>query len=169
MMEDDDYLQYQEITGELPDESVVIDDYSGEESDVETTPSSAEVVDETTPTVDETIVIVDETAGDDDTVIDAKSKVSKKKKKKTSKQDKKKKKKTRINVSEESELSEHGEQVIDLGDSVMLSKEVAKPRQSGIMFYLRSDLGRALCLFIATIVIAILTTRMQRQMEAEGI
>lgn len=169
MVEDDDYLQYQEITGELPDESVVIDDYSGEESDVETTPSSAEVVDETTPTVDETIVIVDETAGDDDTVIDAKSKVSKKKKKKTSKQDKKKKKKTRINVSEESELSEHGEQVIDLGDSVMLSKEVAKPRQSGIMFYLRSDLGRALCLFIATIVIAILTTRMQRQMEAEGI
>ena len=92
------------------------------------------------------------------------------KKKKASKQGKKKKKKKmRINVSEESKLSEHGEQVIDLGDSVMLSKEVAEPRQSGIMFYLRSDLGRALCLFIATIALAILTTRMQRQMEAEGI
>ena len=170
MVEDDDYLQYQEITEELPDESVVIGDYSDEESDTEATPNSAELVDEPVPiVVDETIAIVDETEEDDDTVIDAKSKVSKKKKKKASKQGKKKKKKTRINVSEESKLSEHGEQVIDLGDSVMLSKEVAEPRQSGIMFYLRSDLGRALCLFIATIALAILTTRMQRQMEAEGI
>ena len=170
MVEDDDYLQYQEITEELPDESVVIGDYSDEESDMEATPNSVELVDETVPiVVDETIVIVDETEEDDDTVIDAKSKVSKKKKKKASKQGKKKKKKTRTNVSEESKLSEHGEQVVDFGDSVMLSKEVAEPRQSGIMFYLRSDLGRALCLFIATIALAILTTRMQRQMEAEGI
>lgn len=168
MVEDDDYLQYQEITEELPDESVVIGDYSDEESDMETTPNSAELVDETVPIVDETIV--DETEEDDDTFLDAKSKVSKKKKKKASKQGKKKKRKTRINVSEESKLSEHhGEQVIDFGDSVMLTKEVAETRQSGIMFYLRSDLGRALCLFIATIALAILTTRMQRQMEAEGI
>lgn len=98
-----------------------------------------------------------------------KSKQSKKKKRKSSK--KGKRVKARINYSpEESEMSDEGE--IDLGDSVMLTRsqdEVAEKQETGIWFYLKSDLGRALCLFISTILLAMLTQRMQRQMEAEGI
>ena len=62
---------------------------------------------------------------------------------------------------------------VDLGDTVMLERtgddEVAQRSQSGIWFYLRSDLARALTLFVVTIALAIITTRLQRQMEAEGI
>mmetsp|Transcript_27337 Transcript_27337/g.58514 ORF Transcript_27337/g.58514 Transcript_27337/m.58514 type:complete len:373 (-) Transcript_27337:50-1168(-) len=93
-----------------------------------------------------------------------------KKKRKMSKKGKNKKKK-RIILSEDGELSDGGQEV-DLGASVMLTRaqdELTQLPQSGIMFYLRSDLGRALCLFVATISVAVLTTRMQRQMEAEGI
>ncbi|KAL7527500.1 hypothetical protein ACHAWF_002202 [Thalassiosira exigua] len=57
------------------------------------------------------------------------------------------------------------------GKSVVLTyteNEIDHPSQKGILFYLKSDLGRALCLFLATLIIAILTKRLERQMEAEG-
>ena len=85
---------------------------------------------------------------------------------------KKKKVKARIDLAVESDMADGGQ--VDIGESLLLTRtrgndeEVAQPRQSGIWYYLRSDLGRALCLFIATIIVAILTKRLERQMEAEG-
>ncbi|KAL7433942.1 hypothetical protein ACHAXH_003714 [Discostella pseudostelligera] len=85
---------------------------------------------------------------------------------------KKKKVKARIDLAVESDMADGGQ--VDIGESLLLTRtrgndeEVAQPHQSGIWYYLRSDLGRALCLFIATIIVAILTKRLERQMEAEG-
>lgn len=172
MVEDDDYLDYEEMT-ELPNESVTIGDY---ESDAEATGSN-----NTPQTVEEQpITTVVESIADHDKIVsgdkqDIKPKSAKKKKKKASKQGKEKKKeKKRITVSEEeSEPSDTDQQEVDVGDSVMLTRveegEVAESQQKGIWYYLRSDLGRALTLFIATVLIAVLTQRMQKQMEEEGI
>ena len=178
MVEDDDYLPYDEIT-ELPNESVVFGDYSdeSEESDIETTMSSdmgtatpPEVVDNEIISDDESEIIED----DDEEIIEneiiqeVKSKTSKKGKKKSSKQGKEKKK-TRITESEDEEGSSDGKEVAIGGDSVLLTQtedEVAQPRQSGLLYYLRSDLMRALCLFAATVALAIITKRMERQLLA---
>lgn len=172
MVEDDDYLDYEEMT-ELPNESVTIGDY---ESDAEATGSN-----NTPQTVEEQpITTVVESIADHDKIVsgdkqDIKPKSAKKKKKKASKQGKEKKKeKKRITVSEEeSEPSDTDQQEVDVGDSVLLTRveegEVAESQQKGIWYYLRSDLGRALTLFIATVLIAVLTQRMQKQMEEEGI
>jgi len=78
--------------------------------------------------------------------------------------------KARAKLAEE-DNSPDGRQVV-MEESILLTRtedEVMQPLQSGIFFYLRSDLGRALVLFVATVVIAIMTQRVQRQMEAEGI
>ncbi len=95
----------------------------------------------------------------------SKSKVSKKKKKKA---------KSRIDSSVQSDITDAGRGDV-IGESVLQThtresdEDIAQTRQSGVWYYLRSDLGRALCLFIATIIVAILTKRLERQMEAEGI
>jgi len=71
---------------------------------------------------------------------------------------KKKRKKAKEQVPEEGQ--------VDVGETVMLTR-IQDESQSGIWFYLRSDLGRALCLFVATVLLSILTQRLQRQMEVE--
>jgi hypothetical protein len=93
-----------------------------------------------------------------------KNKVNKKKKKKV---------KSRIGLSVESDTDGGRGDII--GGSVLQTRtcesdeDIALTRKSGVWYYLRSDLGRALCLFIATIIVAILTKRLERQMETEGI
>ena len=179
MVEDDDYLPYDEIT-ELPNESVVFGDYSDEseeeESDIDTTISiDAEAAtpevddDKITEVVDEEIISDDiEEIIEDEIIQEVKSKTSKKGKKKFSKQGKEKKK-IRITESEDEEDLSDGKEVAVGGDSVMLTQtedEVAEPRQSGLLYYLRSDLARALCLFAATVALAIITKRMERQLLA---
>lgn len=199
MVEDDDYLPYDEIT-ELPNESVVIGDYSEEseeeESGIDTTISidaeaatppdvvdDVEIIsdddeDEIISDDDEEIIedkMIEEVVKDDDEEIieneiiqEVKSKTSKKGKKKSSKQGKEKKK-IRITESEDEEDLSDGKEVAVGGDSVMLTQtedEVAQPRQSGLLYYLRSDLGRAICLFAATVALAIITKRMERQLLA---
>jgi len=97
-----------------------------------------------------------------DVIEDIMPKASKKKRKLSKTSKSKAKKKNR--QSEESELS-------GLGRSATLAfteDELVQPPQSGILFYLRSDLGRALCLFLSTVLLALLTQRLQRQLEAEG-
>jgi hypothetical protein len=113
----------------------------------------------------------------DSMVDDFKSSSTRGKKPKASKKNskaKKKKVKSRIDSAVESDTSDGGR--IEVGESVLITRstrdsdeEVAQTRQSGIWYYLRSDLGRALCLFIATIIVAILTKRLERQMAAEGV
>jgi len=176
MVEDDDYLPYDEIT-ELPNESVVIGDYSeeSEELDIESTMSSdmgaatPEVDDDKiTEVVDEEIILEDdeEEIIQDEIIQEVKSKTSKKGK--SSKQGKENKK-IRITESDDEEDLSDGKEVAVGGDSVMLTQtedEVAQPRQSGLLYYLRSDLGRAICLFAATVALAIITKRMERQLLA---
>ena len=196
MVEDDDYLPYDEIT-ELPNESVVIGDHSeeSEESDIETTMSSGTGVAIPPDVVDDVEIISDddedeiiednddeiisdnneETAEDDEGEIiedeiiqEVKSKTSKKGKKKSSKQGKENKKIIITESEDEGDLSD-GKEVAVGGDSVLLTQtedEVAQPRQSGLLYYLRSDLMRALCLFAATVALAIITKRMERQLLA---
>merc|ERR1712216_622180 len=82
----------------------------------------------------------------------------------------KKTRKTRINSMNECNLRDESRGYS--GESIMPMRtqdEVIELPQSGIWFYLRSDLGRALLLLVATIALSILTQRVQRQMEAEGI
>jgi hypothetical protein len=55
------------------------------------------------------------------------------------------------------------------GDMESSDDDVAPSLQSGIWVFVRSDLGRALGLFIATVLLAIITTRLQRQMELEAV
>jgi len=50
--------------------------------------------------------------------------------------------------------------------TTLLDGEQIKQRK-GVMFYLRSDVGRALTLFIATVILALLTKHMERQMNEE--
>ncbi|KAL3826502.1 hypothetical protein ACHAXA_004339 [Cyclostephanos tholiformis] len=81
---------------------------------------------------------------------------------------KEKKDKERTIFYEDMESSGVGDHVVD-GDSITLTRmkidDVALTKQSGIFVFIRSDLGRALGLFIATVLLAIITTRLQRQME----
>ena len=112
------------------------------------------------------------------TTISAESKVNggieaktSKRKTKASKKGKKRVKEIR-NFCEDMESSDVGGHV-DFGDAIMLSRmktdDVAPSLQSGILDFVRSDLGRALGLFIATVSLAIITTRLQRQMEKEAV
>jgi len=157
-VDDEDDLQQSE--SDLPDDPDELSDNSVEsDSEVKDARGDISAHDST----------IDSSENADCEVIE-KAKSSKKKKRKSSKKGKKKGKK-RKHLSEESGLWDEGED-IDLGGSVTVScdqNELTQPRESGILFYLRSDLGRALGLFVATIALAILTQRMQSQMEAEGI
>ena len=171
MVEDDDYLPYDEIT-ELPNEPVVFGDYSEEseeeESDIETIIFDTDA--DTPPDVDDDEIIEDdkEEIIQDEIIQEVKSKTSKKGKKNSSKQGKENKK-IRITESEDEEGSSDGTEIAVGGDSVMLTQtedEVAQPQQSGLLYYLRSDLMRALCLFAATVALAIITKRMERQLLA---
>ena len=112
------------------------------------------------------------------TTISAESKVNggieaktSKRKTKASKKGKKRVKEIR-NFCEDMESSDVGGHV-DFGDAIMLSRmktdDVAPSLQSGILDFVRSDLGKALGLFIATVLLAIITTRLQRQMEKEAV
>lgn len=47
------------------------------------------------------------------------------------------------------------------------SGQIGAEQRKGVMFYLRSDVGRALTLFIATVILALLTKRMERQMSEQ--
>lgn len=136
------------------------------------------IVSDSTPESDDAATDAGEVPGtrivDSTTIMSAKSKVKGriKQKKLKSKMGKKKVKEMR-NVYEDMESSDDWDHV-DLGDSIMLTRtktdDVAPSLQSGIWVFLRSDLGRALGLFIATVLLAIITTRLQRQMEeAEAI
>jgi hypothetical protein len=79
--------------------------------------------------------------------------------------------KKRIIFYEDTESSGVGDHV-SFSDSVTLTRmeidDVALSKQSGILAFIRSDLGRALGLFIATVLLAIITTRLQREMEESG-
>lgn len=171
-VEDDEDLQHDE-SEELPVEPNEISDDAAE-SDSETIDSDAAHV----SSIDESTIDLDEAADDDDVIPEIKPKKASKKKKKSSKKGKKNKKKVknRIKVPEESsELSDDGSQEIDImgEESVMLTRtthddELTEVPLTGIWSYLRSDLGRALGLFIATMLLALITQRMQRQMEADG-
>jgi hypothetical protein len=94
-----------------------------------------------------------------------------KRKTKASKKGKKRVKEIR-NFYEDMESSDVGGHD-DFGDAIMLSHkktdDVAPSLQSGIWVFVRSDLGKALGLFIATVLLAIITTRLQRQMELEAV
>ena len=106
------------------------------------------------------------------TTISAESKVNGGIKAKSLKRKTKAKKKGKRNFYEDMESSDVGGHV-DFGDAIMLSHkktdDVAPSLQSGIWVFVRSDLGRALGLFIATVLLAIITTRLQRQMELEAV
>lgn len=84
----------------------------------------------------------------------------------------KKRRKERVDLTVESKISKRG-RVDNVGESVVVTRtrdsddKVTQTFQSGIWNSLRSDLGRALCLFLATIIVAILTKRLERQMEAD--
>ena len=172
-MNDDDEINQQDI--ELEDEKdaeeevdeVLNDDQIDVHNEMDLSGDNAESVDFNEDSI-ETI---------DSMVDDFKSSSTRGKKPKASKKNskaKKKKVKSRIDSAVESDTSDGGR--IEVGESVLITRstrdsdeEVAQTRQSGIWYYLRSDLGRALCLFIATIIVAILTKRLERQMAAEGI
>eukprot|EP00584_Thalassiosira_punctigera_P027116 CAMPEP_0172579374 /NCGR_PEP_ID=MMETSP1067-20121228/139215_1 /TAXON_ID=265564 ORGANISM="Thalassiosira punctigera, Strain Tpunct2005C2" /NCGR_SAMPLE_ID=MMETSP1067 /ASSEMBLY_ACC=CAM_ASM_000444 /LENGTH=432 /DNA_ID=CAMNT_0013372093 /DNA_START=115 /DNA_END=1413 /DNA_ORIENTATION=+ len=82
----------------------------------------------------------------------------------------KKARKAIIHLSHESDLSDECQ--LEMGKSIVLTstqEETAQQHHSGIMFYLKSDLARALVLFVATIMVTIFLQRLQHQMEAEGI
>jgi hypothetical protein len=107
------------------------------------------------------------------TTISAESKVNGGIKAKSLKRKTKASKKGKRNFYEDMESSDVGGHV-DFGDAIMLSHnkktdDVAPSLQSGIWVFVRSDLGRALGLFIATVLLAIITTRLQRQMELEAV
>jgi len=106
------------------------------------------------------------------TTISAESKVNGGIKAKSLKRKTKASKKGKRNFHEDMESSDVGGHV-DFGDAIMLSHkktdDVAPSLQSGIWAFVRSDLGRALGLFIATVLLAIITTRLQRQMELEAV
>jgi hypothetical protein len=173
VMNDDDEINQQDI--ELEDEKdaeeevdeVLNDDQIDVHNEMDLSGDNAESVDFNEDSI-ETI---------DSMVDDFKSSSTRGKKPKASKKKskaKKKKVKSRIDSAVESDTSDGGR--IEVGESVLITRstrdsdeEVAQTRQSGIWYYLRSDLGRALCLFIATIIVAILTKRLERQMAAEGI
>ena len=53
----------------------------------------------------------------------------------------------------------------DLGQTITLPPPI-KEKPGSAWFYLRSDLGRALCLFVATTLLAIMTQRLQQQATA---
>ncbi|KAL3792269.1 hypothetical protein ACHAW5_001095 [Stephanodiscus triporus] len=135
-------------------------------------------VSDSAPESDDAVTDAGEVSGtrivDSTTNMIAKSKVKGriKQKKMKSKMGKKKVKEMR-NFYEDMESSGDWGRV-DFGDSMILTRtktdDVAPSLQSGIWVFLRSDLGRALGLFIATVLLAIITTRLQRQMEeAEAI
>lgn len=102
---------------------------------------------------------------DDSPEIQTKQKVKPKASKKKKKGSKQGKKKVRTNRDLSDQVEFSGGIQEDVSLTISLDDDV-QSRQSGVWFYLRSDLGRALCLFIATVAIAILTQRLQRQMEA---
>ncbi len=91
-----------------------------------------------------------------------------KRKAKASKKGKNDKKRTIFYEDMESGVVDH----VGFGDSITLTRmkidDVAPSKHSGILVFIRSDLGRALGLFIATVLLAIITTRLQREMEESG-
>jgi hypothetical protein len=89
-----------------------------------------------------------------------------KRKAKASKKGKNKKKRTIF--YEDMESLGAGDHDCFGGSITLTSKQIdniGPSKQSGILAFIRSDLGRALGLFIATVLLAIITTRLQREME----
>eukprot|EP00581_Thalassiosira_minuscula_P010606 CAMPEP_0183722140 /NCGR_PEP_ID=MMETSP0737-20130205/14188_1 /TAXON_ID=385413 /ORGANISM="Thalassiosira miniscula, Strain CCMP1093" /LENGTH=432 /DNA_ID=CAMNT_0025952253 /DNA_START=247 /DNA_END=1545 /DNA_ORIENTATION=+ len=171
----DDQTQIESDAGNDIDEESA----SAEDDDVlELDESDATINDEAADvtSVDESACESSEASDNDvnELVIKPKKSKKKKRKKKSSKMGKRKKK-AKIHYSEEeSDFSDLSDEIETdyVGDSISLTRTedevMEQPPQSGVWFYLRSDLGRALVLFIATIALAILTQRVQRQMEEEG-
>ena len=85
---------------------------------------------------------------------DSEDKANKRRKKGKSKSSKKRKKRKPESVSVAATLQEDSEQI-------------SAEQRKGVMFYLRTDVGRALTLFIATVILALLTKRMERQMNEQ--
>lgn len=80
----------------------------------------------------------------------------------------KSKKKARKIIHDDGEMDDiHGYGSTSV--SMIQEKEVQSPPQTGLRYYLQTDLVRALVLFIATVVLSLWMQRLQRQMEAEGI
>lgn len=70
-----------------------------------------------------------------------------------------------MNLQSESNQKVKQKRLADLGQKSMLPPPIEE-KPGSAWFYLRSDLGRALCLFVATTLLAIMTQRLQQQAVA---
>ena len=93
-----------------------------------------------------------------DVTTSAGSKVSERTKPKTSKRKTKASKKGKMKIKSR---QYYDDVIIELSDDL----EELQTQSGGIRGFLQSDLGRVLKLFIPTMILAIITTRMQRQMD----
>ena len=128
--------------------------------------SDDERVEDMNESVEENVTIINDSS--DDTK-QGKSKHSKAKKSKRNKPTSKSKKPSRnlldYNIEPLNEVE------IDIDESAVLTQTIEKvveSRSRGIRSYLKSDLIRALAIFIATVIISLWMQRLQRQLEAQG-